>query len=311
MNARAIIERALAEALPNELAYLAKSLQLTDEEKAVDAAYHYAYSLKRYAAGNEIALETDVDDDPHGAVEELQTKHPEQFKEFADWVLTRVMPQAEDHELPWATLNFRGYVRDEWLLHFSDDAHRVWDSGFKYGVDPDDTRRIALTTNYAEKTRKKGPGFNFAFLAKDVKRYAYDRHGRGTKYGKEAVMFRASGIKVWHSGDDEPQVIFMGQNAHDPVYLYRGGEGWAVGERPEGEPIFQAEDLDEVIDWVSANYSQYRKTLRPARERPAPPTKRRAATAPQPAGAPASTSAGTYGSKAVADEADRLVPAAR
>lgn len=302
MSARDIIERDLAEALPNDLAYLARSLQMTDEEKAVDAAYHYAYSLKRYAEENDITLETDIDDDPTGAVDELKAKHPEEFKYFSQWVLTRVMPQDEAHELPWATLTFQRYVRNEWLIHFSDDAHRVWDSGFKYGVDPADTHRIALTTHYTDHVRKRGPGLNFAFLATDARRYATGQRGE-TKYGKEAVMFRASGIKVWHSGDDEPQVIFLGPSAHDPVYLYRGGDGWAVGERPGGNPIFQAEKLDSVISWVTENYQQYQKSLRPKRENPAPPIKRRASELPQPSGAPAS--------KVAQIEADRLLPAER
>lgn len=73
-------------------------------------------------------------------------------------------------------------------------------------------------------------------------------------------MFRASGAKVWHCGDEEPQVIFLGSTARDIVYLWRDGSEWAVGQRPSGDPIFSGE-LNDVVDWVMHNYEQYRRAL--------------------------------------------------
>lgn len=304
MSARAIIEAALVE-VQNELVHLARVLNLSDEEKASDAARHYAYTLPDWAVDNDVTLPGDAEDDPYSALEHLEANDPENFKAFAAHAMQSAVSDGSA-ELPWMMMSFTSYVSGEWLIHFSDDAQRVWDSGFKYGVDPYDHHRLALSTHSSDRVRRKSPGLNFAYLASDAGRYGGSRHGRrgDMKYGQEAVMFRAAGVKVWHYGDEEPQVIFLGSTAHDPVYLYKNEGNWAVGDRPGGGPVFQAEDLDDVINWVEQNYDQYRKSLRPSREKPTTRTRPKPATAAQsPAAAP--------GTKAVAAEADRLLPAAR
>ncbi len=256
MDARHAIEGLIAEVAQNELVWLAKELQLTDEQKRDDAARHLAHELPEWAADNGVTLAPNAEDEPFDALEELAKRDPESFTAFGAHAMREVEHGRGDaHELPWTAMDFRGYV----LVHFS-DASSIHGSGFKFGVDPSDRHRIALTTNYSDGVRKRGKGFNFAFRAADAKRYAYSR-GSEPKYGTSAVMFRANGIRVWHHGDEEPQVIFLGDTAHDIVYLYQH-DGWCVGERPSGNPIFRADDIDEVIDWVTVNYDQYHKTLR-------------------------------------------------
>ena len=93
-------------------------------------------------------------------------------------------------------------------------------------------------------------------------RYGKDRHGSGWKYGAECVIFRANGIEIYHSGDQEPQVIFEGKSATDIIPITSYEDIWQVGERGDtGEALFKDEDLDKVIWWIINNFAQYSKAL--------------------------------------------------
>ena len=78
--------------------------------------------------------------------------------------------------------------------------------GVSVGGSP--TRRLE---DYQEKK-----GFNFAYDASEWVKYAKKSDG-SYRYGGGAVVFRARGIKVWHEGDKEYQVIFWGPSARQPV----------------------------------------------------------------------------------------------
>ncbi len=274
MSARGIIEGRVLEAVEQELAWLAKELQLTPEQQAGEAARNRAHEVFDWAENRDVTLPDTLDrDEPWEAVEWLEANDAASFKDFGEDMLERMHSDATGDEPPWTVLDFRGFVHDDWLVHFSDDAADIFQDGFLYGVDPSDTHRLGLSTWYNDRVRKKSQGFNFAFTAADAARNV---GGRDQKYGKYAVIFRASGVRVYHTGDQENQVIFLGRTAHDIVHAYKDDQGnWAVGKRPGGNPIFKTEGegsraFDEVVDWVIANHAQYRKALRPARERPVP-----------------------------------------
>lgn len=101
---------------------------------------------------------------------------------------------------------------EQWLVHFTDHAWKIVRDGFKYGSEEAD--RLGLTTW----RKKHGPGYNFAFELDDVKRYSTDNasYRRKQKYGQQAVIFRSPGNKIFHIGDNEPQVIFYGPSARRP-----------------------------------------------------------------------------------------------
>ena len=162
----------------------------------------------------------------------------------------------------WFFMDFKKVVKNQWLIHFTDNAYGVGCRGFKYGVG--DVTRLGLTS-YVHKREKAYGGYNFAFRLKDFARYASARRSFGVggwKYGKEAVLFRASGVLIWHHGDNEPQVVFTGKEAKDFIAITEGEEStWAVGEDRAGRRLFESDNIEEVTAWSVTHFRQYRKHL--------------------------------------------------
>jgi hypothetical protein len=141
------------------------------------------------------------------------------------------------------------------LVHFSDHARKIAQNGFIYGSD--DMSKLGLTTYYTKDSKSHG-GYNFAFEAQS--RDASNAASQGS-YGRHAVMFQNSGARAWHMSDEEHQVIFWGQDV-DPrsIIELRNDHGdWVV---TNGTRDFYSGDFDQVVKWVIANHSQYRRALR-------------------------------------------------
>ncbi|MFA5132564.1 MAG: hypothetical protein WC444_04580 [Candidatus Paceibacterota bacterium] len=157
---------------------------------------------------------------------------------------------------PFLFMDFEEAVFNKWMIHFTDSAYNVALKGFKYGTP--NLESLPYTRHTPQKY--KTGGYNFAYDLDDL-HYAFT--GKGTKYGKEAVMFQATGIKVYHHGDEEPQVIFWGETARNfvPILVNGDTDDWAVGEDKEGFPVYHHESLDKVVDWVVANFNQYKGVL--------------------------------------------------
>lgn len=276
MNAREVI--ALVE-VRSELGYLARHLRLTPEDRAEEAAYHLHHLLpgwleQRETTGDRYTLWSDIyGPDPASGtdsldqLDELRQHDPAAFAEFGQHALQQLYTGRHTcgGEPPWVYLEFKGYVHDAWLVHFSDAADDIFHAGFAYGVSPEEPERLGLSTNWRDDVRRSTPGFNFAYTVADAKRAL--RGGGRNPYGRHAVVFRADGLLVWHNSDEERQVIFLGSTAHDVTQLYQLDGRWAVGERPGGQPTY-AGSFADVVDWVVANRHQYRRVLRPPRERP-------------------------------------------
>jgi len=111
---------------------------------------------------------------------------------------------------------------------------------------------LALTTH--KRNREKNPGYNFAFEegSRDAKNVASDG-----KYGNEAVVFWGDGVKAYHSGDEENQIIFWGPSVDTrmifPIRIVDGDSDWAVYHSDRGTPMVQG-DFPEITAWVIDNY---------------------------------------------------------
>jgi len=151
--------------------------------------------------------------------------------------------------------------RQTWLIHFSDNAYDIASEGFKYGVDQMD--RLGLT-NYLGDAEKAYKGYNFAVEAgsRDAKTIA-----REGKYGDNAVMFTNAGVKAWHSGDEEEQVIFWGDNVdpRDIILIENDYGNWCVKPHPtknyDRECVYQNEDFTTVTNWIEKNWRQYSRII--------------------------------------------------
>lgn len=194
-------------------------------------------------------------------VDEFKSKFPTEFVDFLDWSYN-LLGKNEIEPIPtWYVMEYQGIVKNQWLIHFSNNAKNIWEEQkFKYGIS--DFDRLGYTTSY-NLSAKEGSGFNFSYDIGDFEKYGRSSNKAGSwKYGKEAVLFKASGIKAYHYGDEEPQVIFDGKTAKDIVYLQNSGD-WYVENKKINRIIYRAQTLPEVVKWVVNNFNQYKKVLLP------------------------------------------------
>lgn len=186
--------------------------------------------------------------------EEAAAKVREELErnEFLDWDVLEGIPDAlfkgfrqnlpvslfEDANTPtYLHLEYRRDVEDEWLIHGTNHAADIESGGFTRGVW--DYATLGLTTWF--KDEGKTGGFNFAFYAGSF------HESEVLAYGKEAVLFQASGIETYHHGDQQRQIIFWGGSAHDIHGIYRSSYGdfyTALGEEE-----FTG-DMKECVSWL-------------------------------------------------------------
>ena len=270
--------KSLKEYVTNDMVYLKDYLNLTEDQKAASIVHEFSYLFNDFLEEENIEFQTpthdytDVDGDQTGdpyddyeIMDWLSQNNPELLKAYGHWLLEKIERNelgVPDAEYPaWSFYDYRGIVKNQWLIHFTGDAQGIASAGFTQGVS--DMTKLGLTTQLSEFEKKYG-GYNFAFLISDFKRYAgngYTRGG-GYKYGNEAVVFNASGIKVWHHGDEEPQIIFFGNTAKNIIPIEQGDHSkYSIRSNKTREILFESDELETVVDWLTKHYQQYRKHL--------------------------------------------------
>lgn len=159
-------------------------------------------------------------------------------------------------------------IKNKWLVHFSDNAYAIAKDGFKYGTQELD--RLAYS-GCGDIENKFGEGYDFAYdaiSATDVFTIV-DRNVKTPKYGNEFVLFQASGVEVFHDGDQENQVIFYGPSAKNIIYIkgnyppsgVQGDVEWQVCDVTNNRIIYKTNNLEKVIEWAINNYSQYKNRI--------------------------------------------------
>lgn len=190
----------------------------------------------------------------------LMAEHPEVFNHWCDFLYKKHRSSdVFDNGYPtWNYMSYNSIVKNQWLIHFSDAAYDIYkDQRFNRGVD--DYTRLGLTRRLPS-SMKNFEGYNFAYLLEDYMKYGRDR--LNFKYGKEAVLFKASGIKVWHYGDVEPQIIFWGPSAFD-IVLIRENKNTGDYEVYSKYKIPFTGDFKDCVNWVVNNFNQYKRVLLP------------------------------------------------
>lgn len=287
------IDNLLVEYISNPVIHLRDYLEMSDGDKGRSIAYRFPWMFKAWfdkltvKSLEAIQLEFDADDgtglikhlehDSSGDLDKMFAMFFKEEQSGSAWGVKGVLSKFVSGMLSprdpiqktqsakdlvraptFLHMEFVRLVKNDWLIHFSNAAEDIHTSGFKYGVD--DLTQLGLTTRVDAKMRS-GKGYNFAFLADEASQGKGDPRGFTWKYGKEAVMFRASGILAYHLSDKERQVIFWGPSARDIVYLRNDGQEWSAGDNKHGNPVYFNESLDNVVKWVTSNFRQYRKTL--------------------------------------------------
>jgi hypothetical protein len=233
--------------MEQELSSLASYLQMEDRDKGLELLHYDPTSFEEWAdsQGDPDIYFGMFDGEGWDSDEDKIKIIPlGDLEKFAQGYST-----SESDAPPFLYMEFEGIIKNQWLCHFTDHATDIYRNGFKKGIDLYDFNQLALSTHFM----RKGSGFNFAFLPKDVDKDS-------TKYGDEMVVFRASGAKVYHYGDGETQIIFIGATATDIVPIFHNDEdGWYIEGR--NNYLFRHEDPAKVVEWVQINYSQYKNLL--------------------------------------------------
>jgi len=267
----------LKEYISNDIIYLRNYLSQSEEEKKQYLPQQFPWYIEDFLIENEIEL--DLEDaheefmDSEGNLQKgdnlsgwdlaqwLESEHPDIYKQYADYLYDRLqyagLPDNQAEYPSWVYFDEPKLLKNQWLIHFTDEAESIAKEGFKFGMD--DYEKLGLTKWLGDFDKKYG-GYNFAYTVGDFKRYGYVSNGE-YHYGSQAVVFRSSGIKTFHSGDGEPQVIFWGKMARDIVPIIKEYDNWIVYSSKTGKKIYQNEDLEVVVKWIIKNFDQYRKAI--------------------------------------------------
>lgn len=224
------------------------------------------YKALTKALGRKVSKTELDDEDP-----EIFYQLPEDMQESIAEQVVNYLLQHDPAEAPssaYLSLTNKKSVihRLTWLIHFTDDPEDIATEGFKYGMY--DPSKLGLTT-YIKNTSsdKSDGGYNFAFEA-GSKYSKWAEHQK--KYGKHAVMFQNSGVRAWHNGDEEEQIIFWGPDVQPRnIVVLKHYDDWTVIGKTlyykSKYPSFDKElfkgDFEKVEDWVMKHFQQYRKAL--------------------------------------------------
>jgi GNAT superfamily N-acetyltransferase len=255
----------------NDLVWLKSYLTMTDAQKGEELARNWTRDflvfLKRTnpALFRKLGLATpakwkeyaeDYNDRLDAATAFFQDKDmfdkvpPAVYESFLEPQGNYIM-QNDPAEAPtFLHMSYKGIVRNQWLLHYTDEPDAIARQGFTIGMG--DMDKLGLTTYY--KDEGKTGGYNFAVLAERANSI------QGFNFGEHAVLFRASGLLTYHWADEFDQVIFTGEDARDiiPIHHDKNTGHWQLPSDSNGKPVFEAEDIQDVVDWAINNLEQYR-----------------------------------------------------
>jgi hypothetical protein len=168
---------------------------------------------------------------------------------LCDHFVSEMQSIVDDYELPsWCTMKFNRIVKNEWCIHFGSDSDSIAKEGFTGGTP--DIEHLAYTNAGAQKT---SAGYNFAFLIND-------RNVDYNEYGDEAVIFRTSGVEIYHYGDNQNQVVFWGPNVKSFIPIHQDNGDWVVYGQ-NGQVLVRCGRPSEIAIWATENLPQYRKQI--------------------------------------------------
>lgn len=161
----------------------------------------------------------------------------------------------------WYFLEKPAIIKNQWLIHFTSSMPQmIQKQGFEGLIE--DLRYLGITKIKNTHTKSK-QGYGFSYLLSDYKNFAKSDLEYGFKYGRNAVLFKASGLRVWHKTDREWQVIFKGSTVKDiiPIIDVTGNETYIIKNKKTNSEIIRSDDFDDVVNWITTNYRQYSKVI--------------------------------------------------
>lgn len=265
------IKETINESIDQSIIQLKKYFGMNSAERTRYLPYYYPDELKYFFENDDNMYNDDIIDAkeyldgmyPEEAVEELENRYKNIYYEFADYIYEKIenhnLQAYDDMDYPsWSFFGSPQFITNQWLIHFTSDADSIAQDGFIYGVN--DIDKLGLTVFLNDDDKQEG-GYNFAFTIYDYERYGGNRYGRGWKYGKEAVVFQAAGIKAYHYGDEEPQVIFSGETARNIIPIVVDDGNYSIVNKKTGRIIYESDRIENIVNWATKNYKQYRNVI--------------------------------------------------
>jgi len=247
MNIRKLL---LENSISDNVQILYNHLSGSRDDNMVDMAYTHYHEITSFLENNYdedlIKQVTEGTDEQFEIIDKLNEMGKRDILiSYGEYVLDYWQElHIPDAEMPsWFFFTDPKLIRNNWLIHFTDHAWDVIRNGFTKGMY--DINRLGLTTSYTDSAKKYG-GYNFAYYYKDLPR------GTASNYGSEAVIFKASGVRVWHVGDEEYQTIFWGADVDKIILLETDYNEWVIPDE-EGEPIIQSENIEDIIGYLEKN----------------------------------------------------------
>lgn len=152
---------------------------------------------------------------------------------------------------------FRTLYDKEYVKKYLDKRTKINYNGETSTIENDEKNdETNITTD--ENANKRAINRTYA----NNRRQEYRQNPPKWLYGSEAVIFRASGIRVYHRTEHEFEAIFDGKTATDiiPILPYRGGY-CVVDKKNKFKVLFEDADINVVVNWAMNNYDQYRKII--------------------------------------------------
>ena len=244
-------------------------MNMNEIDQATECAYCFPYLFMDFIKENYHATEVvenliereevpeDIFDwDDYEAAERLSDYLNTDLKPFCEKIIEFTGHHAETDAPLFTVASFRKEIHNEWLVHMTskNNIPGLYREGFTYGVEIDE---LAYTPALGTTDYKYGPGYNFAFEADDAS------EAEKSGYGDCAVLFQASGVEIFHYGDNQYQVIFYGPSARNLIFLFQdsGSGNWYVDSEVTGRRLVEFETLDFLVKWCISNFPQYHNHL--------------------------------------------------
>jgi len=261
---------------------LYKYFNMSDEEKKKSLPFEYCYLFKKFLKNKLIFFREPKHDsyntqglkvrsepyNDHEIQEWLYMNNRKLFDKFANWLYEKIKNQTltKNNELgseydyskypTWFFFGKPEIIKEQWLIHLTKDADSIEKKGFTHGMC--DIKKLGLTTHFTKEY--KSGGYNFSYTIPDFKKYGF--MSDGTKYGKEVVIFRCSGVRVWHNGDEEYQTIFWGKLATHINAIKKGKNAkFGIYNNKNKRLLYENDNIEKIIDWFIKNYNQYKNYL--------------------------------------------------
>jgi len=238
--------------------YFKWAANATDFEKVQDLVYQCSYEAKQYIAKMSRQI-SEFEPLRLALIKDEDIMYNDEFVEnianiivknnLTDAFIYYLQVSSSEYELPsWLFMDFNRVVKNEWCIHFGSDSENIAREGFTGGTE--DIEHLAYTNARQEKHHA---GYDFAFLIND-------RNVDYNEYGNEAVIFRTSGVEIFHYGDNQNQVIFWGPNVKSFIPIHQESGDWVVYGQ-NGQVLVRCGRPSEIAIWATENLPQYRKQI--------------------------------------------------